>query len=480
MADIKPVLEKVQRVGNVLSPYVLGNVAAAAALHSGLEDWSKAVSQPDWLQTVQFYGGLALFNTGILVPSIREGVGNYAKALFGYAQDAPVHLHPYAKSALLGSALAFGFANDSLRESSRDALTKIGDDVSSILPLQKGKTPKSETSKPSSVTITVDQPGIGEGDKDLESVLQAAHDSWRKLPYPGLKGQMYSRPRGVEDWAVCATDLRTGEYLVDFHCDRQQMVASANKVPIMIAFFHEVKEGKIEDDWDKTLESMIRISKNSSTNKILSLIGNGDADKGAQRAMEILESYGFTQTEIEKIPSTDGGRTLKNKSTAGELNTMLAWIYNPSLNPDSEKSFPYNDKMKHILGLSSTSDHQDRLLDKTCIPTDPSFLEEPVEAYVSVYDKTGSIYGVNINSGVLEAHFQTSEGDVTVPYALTIAVQDPSAKQDRVLGNDRIWSPTKSKQIRQDSEIIFWDLYKKYTGKSYACGEHGGKHPHSF
>ncbi len=479
MVQIRAVLEGVQKGVNFFGPYILGNIAVAATIHGGQEAWAGVFELPKNLEDYQFYAGLGAFNLGVLVPSIQGGPMNYVRDIFNKTKDSAITLHPHAKTFLLGSALAVGIANDSVRESSRDALEKIRDDVSTVLHYKKKKdVPRPEAPKP--VTVTVSQPGIGEGDQSLEDVLQAAHDSWRKLPYPGLKGQMYSRPRGVEDWAICATDLRTGEYLVDFNCDRQQMVASANKIPIMIAYFHQVKEGKLQDDQEKTLEKMIRESHNPSTNNILALIGNGNSSRGALLANDILKSYGFPQTAIEAIPG--GGRTLGNKSTAGELNTMLAWIYNPSLNPDEKKRFPYSQKMKRILGLDSLPGHSNRLTDgeDNCIPTDPSYMEHPVGAYVTIFDKTGYLKGANVNSAVIEAHFKTDKGDLTVPYALTLAVQDVQAKQDKVFGNGDLWGGIKSKQMRQDSQIIFWRLYKKYTEEDYACGYHNGVHPHEF
>ncbi|MDP3727861.1 MAG: serine hydrolase [bacterium] len=450
MVKIKPVLKRVQKVGNAIGSYILGNVAAAAALHSGIEDWNKAVSQPDWLQNAQFYGGLLAFNAGIFVPSIREGVGNYAKDIFGYKQDRPVPLQPYLKSALLVGALGFGLANDSIWKSSRDALEKIGDDVATLIHYEK----KVGVPKPGPPV----QPG-DVGYQKLEGDITAYINN--------LRSRNLARARGIEDYSLFAKDLRSGEVFLDINTNVPRLAASTNKMYVLLAAEHEVDAGRLAytDQLEKNLVGMIRSSNNSSTDWVIDQVG------GAEKVNAIVQDYGFEDTVVEKInQAVTGGRTLGNKTSAEDLAELLEKLYHGDL--------PRSDDMRRILSLKA-SGHADRIFDRTCIPGDPKFLTTNGGYIESVENKTGFIWGANTDAGLVTSHFYNRAKDETstVPYVVAFLIEDENAKPDGFRGDANAWGRAKSETMRSISEATFWALEKRYSDISPSCKAHNGVHP---
>ena len=68
-------LKGAQRVGNAIGPYVLGNIAAAGAMHTGIEHADQLKDMPGYLENGLLYGGLAAFNAVVLVPLVKNPVG---------------------------------------------------------------------------------------------------------------------------------------------------------------------------------------------------------------------------------------------------------------------------------------------------------------------------------------------------------------------------------------------------------------------
>lgn len=450
MVDLKTIGKSIQNVVNTTGPYILANIGAAAVLHSGLEDWCKAVSQPDWLTQVQFYGSLGAFNAGILYPSIREGFTNYARNLFGYETNGKSHVHPHAKTALLASALGFGLANDSVRESSYDALAKIGEDISSLITFEEKKKDEKK------VELVV--PG-DIGDQKLEAdITRYVND---------LREKGLARTRGIEDYSLFAKDLSSGEVFLDINTNVARLAASTNKMYVLLAAEHEVDAGRLDytNQLERNLIGMIRSSNNTSTDWVIDQVG------GEEKVNTIVQEYGFEDTVVEKInQAVTGGRTLGNKTSAEDLADLLERLYQGKL--------PRTEDMRRILSLKA-SGHKDRIFDGTCIPGDPKYLTKNGGYIESVKDKTGFIWGANTDAGLVTAHFYNEEKDQTsvVPYVVAYLIEDENAKPDGFRGNANAWGRAKSETMRTISEATFWTLQQRYSDKVPSCKAHKGRHP---
>ena len=170
-------------------------------------------------------------------------------------------------------------------------------------------------------------------------------------------------------------DISKGRKLVSINEDRQMMAASLIKNFVMLAYFHEVRYGRQKHTSVNkgNLRAMIRYSSNPSTNYFIRLLG------GPARVNRILRTnypY-FKQTKIvEYIPR--GGRTYRNMTSARDLSTFFLRLWGNKL--------PFSDKMKWYFKLKNG----DYIFKRTYIP-----------AAVEVYNKTGTVYGLVGDGGVL-------------------------------------------------------------------------------
>ena len=170
-------------------------------------------------------------------------------------------------------------------------------------------------------------------------------------------------------------DISKNKKLVSINEDRQMMAASLIKNFVMLAYFHEVRYGrKAHTATNKGhLKAMIQWSSNTSTNYFIRLLG------GPAKVNRILKTnypY-FKQTKIvEYIPR--GGRTYKNMTSARDLGTFFLRLWHDRL--------PHSEKMKWYFKLKNG----DYIFKHTYIPSS-----------VTVYNKTGTVYGLVGDGGIL-------------------------------------------------------------------------------
>ncbi len=223
----------------------------------------------------------------------------------------------------------------------------------------------------------------------LDSRLEASIDRYIKK---------YRRSRqlaSTERTSFVVYDLSRQKKVVSINEDRPMMAASLIKNFVMLAYFHEVKQRrKVHTDKNRRqLRLMIQKSSNPATNYFIRLLGG---PRRVQRILRVNYPY-FQQTRIvEYIPA--GGRTYRNMTSAHDLNRFYVQLWNGNL--------PYSEKMKWYLKLPNG----DYIYKKTRIP-----------ASVKVYNKTGTVYGLVADSGILV--FKDSRGR-TRPYVFTGMIQD--------------------------------------------------------
>ena len=258
-------------------------------------------------------------------------------------------------------------------------------------------------------------------DHSIDSPLEATVD--------GLVKQF--RPRGglthSDRTSFVVYDLSNDVKLVSINEEKPRMAASLIKNFVMLIYFHEVKHGRLQHTNRNRyhLEKMIRYSSNDSTNYFIRLIGGPHQ---MHRKLKANYPY-FKQTEIvETIPKN--GRTYKNMTSARDLNKFYVQMWN--------KTLPYSDKMKYYFELPNG----DYIYKKTRIP-----------ASVKVYNKTGTVYGLIGDSGIIV--MRDANGKLR-PYVFTGLIEDKSKTNTR---RRRIsfgaWVGQRANVLRRVSEKVY-------------------------
>ncbi len=231
-------------------------------------------------------------------------------------------------------------------------------------------------------------------------------------------------------------DISKNKKLVSINEDRQMMAASIIKNFVMLAYFHEVKYRRQQhtDNNRGHLRAMIQKSSNSSTNYFIRLLG------GPARVSRILKTnypY-FKQTRIvEYIPYT--GRTYKNMTSARDLSTFFLRLWQDRL--------PHSDKMKWYFKLKNG----DYIFKQTYIP-----------AYVEVYNKTGTVYGLVGDGGVLVLKDPRGRSR---PY-IFIGLMEDRSKTDRRNRWESFysWKDRRATILRRLSEKAYKYIYENHYG----------------
>lgn len=231
-------------------------------------------------------------------------------------------------------------------------------------------------------------------------------------------------------------DLSRGKKLVSINEDTPRMAASLIKNFVMLAYFHEVKQGRLKytERSRYHLRNMIQVSSNSSTNYFINLIGGPNK---VSRILKYNYSY-FKQTKIvERIPPN--GRTYRNKTSAHDLNKFYVQLWHDKL--------PYSRNMKAYLGLPNG----DYIYKKTRIPTS-----------VKVYNKTGTVYGLIGDSGIIV--MRDPQGNLR-PYVFTGLIEDRSKAYGRRRISFGAWVNQRANILRKVSERAYGYIYNSYGGR---------------
>ena len=231
-------------------------------------------------------------------------------------------------------------------------------------------------------------------------------------------------------------DISKNKKLVSINEDRQMMAASLIKNFVMLAYFHEVKYGRQKHTSVNkgNLRAMIRYSSNPSTNYFINLLG------GPARVNKILRvNYPyFKQTRIvERIPLS--GRTYRNMTSARDLSTFFLRLWQGRL--------PFSEKMKWYFKLKNG----DYIYKNTYIP-----------ASVQVYNKTGTVYGLVGDGGVLVLRDPRGRAR---PYIFIGLMEDRTKTNFRNRWESfSNWKNRRAYILRRLSEQAYKYIYEKHYG----------------
>ncbi len=258
-------------------------------------------------------------------------------------------------------------------------------------------------------------------DHSIDSPLEAKIDGFVKQ----------FRPRGglthSDRTSFVVYDLSNDVKLVSINEETPRMAASLIKNFVMLVYFHEVKHGRLQHTQRnrRNLENMIRYSSNDATNYFIRLIGG---PRAVDRKLKANYNF-FKQTKIvEYIPKN--GRTYRNLTSARDLNKFYVQMW--------KKTLPFSDKMKYYFELPNG----DYIYKKTRIP-----------ASVKVYNKTGTVYGLIGDSGIIV--MRDANGKLR-PYVFTGLIEDKSKTNSR---RRRIsfgaWVGQRANVLRRVSERVY-------------------------
>lgn len=257
----------------------------------------------------------------------------------------------------------------------------------------------------------------------LLNLEQAVENYIKKLR---KKGKLANDER--TGWSVY--DFTTGEKLVTINEDVQFQAASLVKPFIALAFFHQVKQGKLiyGPKSRRHMERMIHRSNNRSTNWVMRQVG-GPAS--VERILKRRYPGIFKDTRIvEYIPA--GGRTYRNKASAHDYSRFLHALWKGEI--------PHAKEITRLMALPGT----DRIL------TDVDAIPQGTE----VFNKTGSTSRLCGDMGIVIVEGQDGK---RYPYTLIGIIEKKVAAK-----NYTAWIRSRSDVIRNVSNIVYQGIAQQH------------------
>ena len=224
-------------------------------------------------------------------------------------------------------------------------------------------------------------------------------------------------------------DLENDRNVLSINADVEFQAASMIKPFVALAFFHKVKEGKVQYDAQskRQMEAMIQRSSNSATNYIMRKAG------GPEQCEAILKRYYghiFKNTDIKEYIPVDG-RTYLNGAPPADYIRFLRSLWKQEL--------PYGKEMRRVMALPG----RDRLYYGTTIPRG-----------TLVYNKTGTTAHLCGDMGILVT--KTRKGD-DYPYAIVGIIERRSKASD--YGQ---WMASRGRVIREVSTLVYEGLKRDH------------------
>ncbi|MBK1828476.1 serine hydrolase [Haloferula rosea] len=237
--------------------------------------------------------------------------------------------------------------------------------------------------------------------------------------------------RSDERTAWLVYDFTAREKLVGINENTSLQAASMVKPYLALAFFHQVRAGKLlyGPTSRRHMELMIQKSNNASTNWVMKQTGGPAATQALLKRH--YPSLCHQLSLVEYIPA--GGRTYRNRGSAGDYARFLDALWN--------KRLPESTEMLRLMGLPGI----DRLYTKA----------KRVPKGTMVYNKTGSTAMCCGDMGILVA--RGSDGR-SYPYMLIGIIE--SGSRNRAYGP---WISSRANVIREVSNLTYLSMKKRYS-----------------
>lgn len=237
--------------------------------------------------------------------------------------------------------------------------------------------------------------------------------------------------RGDERTAWVVYDITSNTKLASINENASLQAASMIKPYLALAFFHQVRAGKLHYGATsrRHMELMIQRSSNTSTNWVMRQTGGPAATQALlKRHYPSLCNQIYL---VEYIPTN--GRTYRNRLSAGDYARFLSAMWKNQL--------PSSSEMKRLMGLPG----RDRLYSSA----------KRVPSGTKVYNKTGSTAMCCGDMGILVA--RGSDGR-SYPYIVIGIVE--SQNRSKSYGT---WIRSRGNVIREVSNLSYLAMKKRYS-----------------
>jgi len=263
-------------------------------------------------------------------------------------------------------------------------------------------------------------PASGAVDSDLEAQIERYIKSLRG------KGVL----RGDERTAWLVYDFTSGKKLVSINEHTKLQAASMIKPYLALAFFHQVKAGRLiyGPQSKRKLELMIQKSNNDATNWVMRQTGGPSATLALLKRNYPSLCQGISL--VEYIPKN--GRTYRNRGSAGDYGRLLFALWKGQV--------PYSREILRLMALPGN----DRLYTKA----------KRVPSGTQVYNKTGSTAMCCGDMGILVA--KGSDGR-SYPYMLVGVIE--SGRRNTSYGP---WISKRANVIREVSNLTYLSMKKRH------------------
>ncbi|MDA7920900.1 class A beta-lactamase-related serine hydrolase [Verrucomicrobiales bacterium] len=257
-----------------------------------------------------------------------------------------------------------------------------------------------------------------------DSQLEGQIDRYIK----SLRSKGAIRPNERTAWVVY--DFTTGKKLVSINETAPLQAASMIKPFVALAFFHQVKAGKLVygSTSRRHMEQMIQKSNNGSTNWVMRQVGGPAATRALLN--RYYPSLSRQVSIVEYIPS--GGRTYRNRAAASDYSKLLYAIWSGNT--------PHSKEMLRIMNLPGN----DRLY------TDA----KRVPSGTRVYNKTGSTAMCCGDMGILVARGKNGR-----PYPYIVVGIIESGSRNTAYGT---WISRRADVIREVSNLAYLEMKKHH------------------
>ena len=237
--------------------------------------------------------------------------------------------------------------------------------------------------------------------------------------------------RSSERTAWLVYDFTSGKKLASINANHQLQAASMIKPYLALAFFHQVRAGKLSygSTSRRHMELMIQKSNNSSTNWVMRQTGGPAATQALLKRH--YPSLCRQLHLVEYVPA--GGRTYRNKGSAADYGEFLNALWKGRL--------PHSKEILRVMGLPG----RDRLYTNA----------KRVPPGTRVYNKTGSTAMCCGDMGILVAKGANGR---SYPYAVIGIIQ--GGKRNKSYGS---WIASRGNVIREVSNRAYLAMKQRYS-----------------
>lgn len=132
----------------------------------------------------------------------------------------------------------------------------------------------------------------------------------------------------TSSWQVVVVDVTSGETVAShINCTDEELMVAADlpELFIMATVYSKLESGELaEDDVSTLLNEMIREDKDSASNELTSLLGDGDGAKGREAVNAFAKSIGCEHFEFNRLFGEEGTQNLVTATDCATLLTLIA------------------------------------------------------------------------------------------------------------------------------------------------------------